>query len=40
MKVLIVSGGNPPKKDIFLEEMKSSDILIGADRGRYKCFKV
>ena len=39
MKVLIVSGGNPPKKDIFLEEMKSSDILIGADRGCETYFK-
>lgn len=33
MKALIVSGGAPPTEEIFLEEIKNSDILIGADKG-------
>ena len=39
MKALIVSGGTPPAEDIFLEEVKTSDILIGADKGCETYFK-
>ncbi len=33
MKVLIVSGGTPPTEKLLLDEIKNSDILIGADKG-------
>ncbi len=39
MKALIVSGGTPPTEEIFLEEVKTSDILIGADKGCETYFK-
>ncbi|MDO4534701.1 MAG: thiamine diphosphokinase [Clostridium perfringens] len=39
MKALIVSGGTPPTEDIFLQEVKTCDILIGADKGCETYFK-
>lgn len=39
MKALVISGGTPPKKEILLEEIKNSDILIGADKGCETYFK-
>lgn len=39
MKALIVSGGTPPTEDIFLDEVKTCDILIGADKGCETYFK-
>lgn len=33
MRCLIVSGGNKPKDDLFLEEIKKADYLIAADKG-------
>lgn len=39
MKALIVSGGTPPTEEIFLQEVKTCDILIGADKGCETYFK-
>ena len=33
MKVLIMSGGEKPSKEIILEHINKSDILIGVDGG-------
>ncbi|QBD84790.1 thiamine diphosphokinase [Clostridium tetani] len=40
MKALIVCGGKAPEKELLLEELKDSDIIIAADKGAealYKC---
>lgn len=39
MKALIISGGTPPTEKLLLEEIKNSDILIGADKGCETYFK-
>ena len=33
MKVLIVSGGKEPSKELLIHQAKIADIIIGADRG-------
>lgn len=33
MKVLVVTGGNPPRLELLYEYSKKSDLIIGADKG-------
>ena len=33
MKVVIVSGGNPPPENLLLSQIENADIIIGADSG-------
>lgn len=33
MKAIIVSGGKAPSKELLLNAMKNSDLIIGADKG-------
>ncbi|MGL5087569.1 MAG: thiamine diphosphokinase [Clostridium sp.] len=33
MKVVIVSGGRPPTKELLFSSIEGSDIIIGADKG-------
>jgi thiamine pyrophosphokinase len=33
MKVVIVSGGNPPPEKILLEQLEEADLIIGVDKG-------
>lgn len=33
MKVLVVTGGNPPSLELLMKYSKKSDLIIGADKG-------
>ncbi|ERK31401.1 thiamine diphosphokinase [Clostridium intestinale] len=33
MKILIVSGGKTPSKELLMEQVKDSSLILGADRG-------
>ena len=33
MKAIIVSGGKAPSKQLLLNEIKNSNLIIGADKG-------
>ena len=33
MKVIIISGGNPPSKELLTKEITEDTFLIGADSG-------
>ena len=33
MKVIIISGGTPPSKELLIKEIRSDTLLIGADSG-------
>ncbi|SDK99425.1 thiamine diphosphokinase [Clostridium cochlearium] len=39
MKALIVCGGKAPEKELVLEELKDSNIVIGADKGAETLYK-
>lgn len=39
MKVLIVCGGKAPEKELLLEELKDSHIIIAADKGAETLYK-